>query len=61
MSVPATAGVKEYWICDPQRKRTLVYNFDSEAIMGLYAFSEVVASTLFPGFEVLFSQVMAGM
>lgn len=55
------AGVKEYWICDPQRKRTLVYDFDSEAIMSLYGFSEVVPSTLFPGFEIDFSRVMEGM
>lgn len=55
------AGVREYWICDPQRERTLAYVFGSEAIMALYPFGEPVPSTVLPGFEVDFSAIVAGM
>jgi Uma2 family endonuclease len=55
------AGVREYWICDPLRERTLAYVFGSEAIMALYPFGEPVPSTVLPGFEVDFSAIVAGM
>ena len=55
------AGVREYWICDPQQRRVLAYVFDSEAVMQTYAFSTPVPSAVFPGFEFDFGQVLAGM
>ena len=55
------AGVREYWICDPQQRRVLAYVFDSEAVMQTYPFSTPVSSAVFPGFEFDFEQVMAGM
>ena len=55
------AGVREYWICDPQRERTLAYSFGSEAVMALYAFDEPVPSSIFPDFSINFSAIVAGM
>ena len=55
------AGVREYWICDPQRERTLAYSFGSEAVMALYAFNESVPSSTFPGLSIDFSAIVAGM
>ena len=55
------AGVREYWICDPQQQRVLAYVFDSEAVMQAYAFSTPVPFAVFPGFEFDFGQVLAGM
>lgn len=55
------AGVREYWICDPQRERTLAYSFGSEAIMALYALEESVPSSTFPGLSIDFSAIVAGM
>ena len=55
------AGVREYWICDPQQRRVLAYVFDSEAVMQTYPFSTPAPSAVFPGFEFDFDQVMAGM
>lgn len=55
------AGVREYWICDPMRERTLVYNFGSDAVMAMHGFGETVLSSVFPGFEMNFAQVVAGM
>lgn len=57
------AGVREYWICDPMKERILVYYFESESVMnlygfGLYGFAQPVPSSVFPGFEVNFSQIV---
>ena len=55
------AGVREYWICDPQRERTLAYDFGTEAVMALYSFDEPVPSSVLPGLEVDFAAIVAAM
>ena len=55
------AGVREYWICDPERERTLVYTFGSAQVMALYPFAEDVPSALFEGFTVNFADIVARM
>ena len=55
------AGVREYWICDPQRERALVYTFAEQLVLAEHAFAEPVSSTIFPGFEVTFADIVAGM
>jgi Uma2 family endonuclease len=55
------AGVCEYWICDPMKERTLVYDFGTEGVMSMYAFTASVPSAIFPGLVVNFSQIIAGM
>lgn len=55
------AGVREYWICDPQRERTLAYGFGTEAIMALYAFDKPVPSSIFPDLSIDFHAIVAGM
>lgn len=55
------AGVREYWICDPQQRRVLVYVFDSEFVMQAYTFNAPVPSAVFPGFVFDFAQATAGM
>ena len=55
------AGVREYWICDPQRERTLVYQFDADATPSVYPFNVAVPSTVLPGFEIEFAPIVAQM
>ena len=55
------AGVREYWVCDPMRERTLAYDFGSESVMALYGFSEPVESSVLPGLVIDFSQIVSGM
>ncbi len=55
------AGVREYWICDPQRERTLVYGFGTEGVMSLYPFDEPVPSLVLPGLSIDFARVVAEM
>ncbi len=40
------AGVREYWIVDPEKSRIMVYNFENES-GGEYSFSEPVPSGIF--------------
>ena len=55
------AGVREYWICNPQRKRVVAYRFGTEAVMDTYAFSQTVPAMVFPSFEVNFGEIIARM
>lgn len=55
------AGVREYWICDPQRRQVLCYDFDSERLLTTYDFSEPVASVVLPGLEVNFARIIEDM
>lgn len=55
------AGVREYWICDPGKERTLAYRFGVDPVLSIYAFDEAVPSAVLPGFEVNFAQIVAGM
>ena len=52
------AGVREYWICDPIRERVLVYDFQVEDLLSIYSFADAVPSSIFPGFTMVFSDVV---
>lgn len=45
------AGIREYWIVDPERKMTTVYHFEKESVEQ-YPFSETVPSGIFQDFSV---------
>ena len=43
------AGVREYWIVDPERQRTLVYLFGDPVNVGFYDFDKPVPVGIFGG------------
>ena len=45
------AGVKEYWVVDPERKVTTVYDFEQDN-MEEYLFHEVVPVGIYEGFSI---------
>ncbi len=51
-----TAGVREYWIVDPEKKRILVYNFESENT-GDYTFSDSVKVGIYENLFINFSKI----
>lgn len=56
------AGVREYWVCDPDKLRVLVYRFGAEdEPPAIYPFSEPVPSGILAGFAMDFGQAVAGM
>ena len=48
-----TAGVREYWIVDPDKERVTVYNFDEETVME-QTLSECVKSGIYDDLEIDF-------
>ena len=51
-----TAGVREYWLVDPDKNRILVYNFELEDT-GDYSFSDSVQSGIYSDFAIDFSKL----
>ena len=51
-----TAGVREYWLVDPDKNRITVYSFDSEDTME-YSFSDSVTAGIYPDFSIDFGQL----
>ena len=52
-----TAGVKEYWIVDPEKNRVLVYDLQREDLIE-YTFSDKVSCCIYPGFSIDFSTIV---
>lgn len=46
-----TAGVREYWVVDPDRKIVTVYNFEQDTMIE-YPFSECVPAGIYKGFTI---------
>lgn len=51
-----TAGVREYWILDPDKNRITVYTFDSDC-MEEYSFSDNIPAGIYPGFSINFAEL----
>lgn len=51
-----TAGVREYWIVDPEKNRIQVYNFESEDTLE-YTFTDSINSGIYTGFSIDFSKL----
>lgn len=50
-----TAGVREYWIVDPDRELVTVYQFEAET-MEPYSFGEEVPVGIYEGFGIKLQQ-----
>ena len=44
-----SAGVREYWIVDPKKKRVLVYDFEHTDFPALYTFTDQIPVGIFAG------------
>nr|WP_296466431.1 Uma2 family endonuclease [uncultured Acetatifactor sp.] len=51
-----TAGVREYWIVDPEKNRIMVYNFEHDTLAE-YMFSDKVKAGIYDGFEIDFAGI----
>ena len=51
-----TAGVREYWIVDPEKSRITVYSFESDDTAE-YTFSEAVKAGIYDDLQIDFSSI----
>lgn len=47
-----SAGVREYWIVDPEKNRIIVYNFADDTMME-YAFGDAVKAGIYNDLEII--------
>lgn len=52
------AGVREYWIVDPQKETTMVYRFEDDAAPTIYSFDTLIPFGLFPDLTVIVSELL---
>lgn len=52
------AGVREYWIVDPESKKTLVMNFENPQHTGEYDFEENITSGVLQGLEICAKELL---
>lgn len=52
------AGVREYWIVDPEKERVTVYHYEEDAAPVLYPFDMPVASGIYPELTVTISELL---
>lgn len=45
------AGVREYWIVDPEKQRVMVYGFENDTVEQ-YDFEETVPVGIYEGFSI---------
>lgn len=51
-----TAGVREYWIIDPEKKRIMVYKFEIQDY-NVYSLDDIIRVGIYPELEIDFSQL----
>lgn len=49
LSKYCNAGVREYWMVDPMKKRVFVYDFENEDFPTVYTFEDVIPVQIFDG------------
>ncbi len=52
------AGVREYWIVDPQKETTMVYHFEEDAAPTMQPFDMPISFGLFPELTVTLSKLL---
>ena len=45
----AYAGVREYWIIDPDDRKIIVYNFEDDSLFGIYDFKDSIPVGIWGG------------
>lgn len=51
-----TAGVREYWIVDPEKRRVMIYNFERGTVLE-YTFADKAKAGIYEDFEIDFSEI----
>lgn len=52
------AGVREYWIVDPQKETTMIYHFEEDIAPTIYPFDTEITFSLFPDLTVTITELL---
>ena len=47
-----SAGVKEYWIVDPEKERTTIYYYEQDEAPMISLFTQTIQSGIYEGLEI---------
>ena len=53
-----SAGVREYWIVDPEKERTTVYHYEADDAPTIYTFSQAVPVGIFAGLSINIAELL---
>ena len=54
----SSAGVREYWIVDPEKMRTTVYYYEQDAAPMISPFSQEVSSGIYEDLSITISDLL---
>lgn len=54
----SNAGVREYWIVDPEKERTTVYHYEEDAAPALYAFDHEATVGIYGDLAIVISELL---
>lgn len=53
-----SAGVREYWIVNPDKKFVNVYDLEKDQVSGVYTFDDDIPVTIYPGFSINIAELL---
>lgn len=58
MALYSNAGVREYWIVDPEKARTTIYYFEEDSAPVIVPFDQLSAVSIFSGLTIRISELL---
>lgn len=52
------AGVREYWIADPEKKRTTIYRYEEDAAPMIIPFNQIIRAGIYSDLEINISELL---
>lgn len=52
------AGVREYWIVDPEKERTMIYYYEQDEVPMIILFTQTIQSGIYEGLEINISELL---
>lgn len=57
-TIYSEAGVREYWIVDPEKERTTVYHYEADDAPTIYTFTQAIPMGIFEGLSITIANLL---